>query len=218
MLYPTVIADNFFTDPYKIRNFSLSLKKEKDIEDRHPGVRSRSIHEIDMEIFNYVGQKILSVVYPYEYDKLTFNATMQFQEVDPIFEEGWVHRDSEMSMTSIIYLSEHKNCGTSICHAKDVTANALHTSKKRKYYNNPNKNFFVKERKENNNQFEDSIIVDSRYNRMLCFDSHHLHKANGFIDNKRKDKRLTLITFFYDINYNGERKMRYPLNETRQQD
>ena len=77
---------------------------------------------------------------------------------------------------------------------------------------------FVKERKENNNQFEDSIIVDSRYNRMLCFDSHHLHKANGFIDNKRKDKRLTLITFFYDINYNGERKMRYPLNETRQQD
>tara|TARA_R100000655_G_scaffold6182_1_gene18115 strand:- start:1001 stop:1657 length:657 start_codon:yes stop_codon:yes gene_type:complete len=218
MLYPTIIADNFFTNPEKIRDFGLTLKKEKDVEDRYPGVRSKSLHEIDMGIFNYVGKKILSVVYPYEYDKLRFHATMYFQEVDSIFEEGWTHRDVKMSMTSIIYLSEHRNCGTSICEAKEITAYPLHTSKKRKYYNDPIKNPYTKERKQNNNQFENSIIIDSRYNRMLCFDSHHLHKANGFIDNKRKDKRLTLITFFYDINYNGERKMRYPLNETRQQD
>ena len=52
MLYPTVIADNFFNDPNKVKSFGLNLKKQKDPNNTYPGTRTKSLHEIDASFFN----------------------------------------------------------------------------------------------------------------------------------------------------------------------
>ena len=217
MLYPTVIADNFFNDPNKVKSFGLNLKKQKDPNNTYPGTRTKSLHEIDASFFNYLGIKILSVLYPYEFEKLSFKATMFFQEVSSKFEEGWVHRDNGL-ITSIIYLSDHKNCGTSICQSKNAYSNVINVKEKHQYFKNPEKFNVTKIRELNNNQFEETININSKYNRMISFDSNHLHKANSFKDDKINENRLTLITFFDKISYNGDKRIKYPLDEARKRD
>jgi hypothetical protein len=61
---------------------------------------------------------------------------------------------------------------------------------------NTKNNFYVEE---NNNDFEETVRIDSKYNRLVLFDSNQPHAANKFIDEDIKEDRLTLVGFFQTI-------------------
>ena len=107
-----------------------------------------------------------------EYKDVKFNATQFFQKVnkDAGLDKGNIHTDNTL-LTAIIFLSNHKNCGTSLYKIQDL----------RKSY-------------------KESIMVDSIYNRLVIFDSAQIHAAQGFDDGSEGD-RLSLISFIGTLNH-----------------
>ena len=209
MIYPTLIIDNFFENPDEVRD--IGLKLEKSSQDAYPGKRTQPLHKTQIEFFNWSTNKILAAIYNHQPDDMefTFNAYQTFQAIKPNPKEGkgWVHGDNDFEFTSIVYMSKHKNCGTSIYKRKDGTfpfAGKLHVPNhniKQEYYGS-NKKYdarYFKARDENNKSFEETIKVESLYNRLVLFDSFQYHGVENFYDPAMKEDRLTLVTFFKDV-------------------
>jgi hypothetical protein len=202
MIYPTICLDNFFNNPLKVVEFSKTLEFFKDDKGTWPGQRSKALHEIDLNFFNSFGSKVMSILYP-NIEKITYNCSLVFQKISNTYiNEGWVHNDPN-DLTCIVYLSSHKNCGTSIYDSKKVCSSFVNTEKKENMYI---KNLLSEEKKyltENNNQFEETIIIKSKFNRVLMFDAAQFHAAQKFLEDNISEDRLTLIGFFNNIYFPG---------------
>lgn len=201
MLWPTICVDNFFDDPDKVFRFANSLKYTSDSEGRWPGERSDLLHNIDVNFFQYFGKKVLSILYPMQ-QEINFSLSLTFQRISKKYiNEGWVHEDNANlnEFTSIVYLSKHKECGTSLFDSKKIYSYPINKVHKNNMYLKDSfeeKNIYLKE---NNNQFEETLSIKSKYNRLIMFDSSQLHAAQKFTENTIEEDRLTLIGFFQNI-------------------
>ena len=121
---------------------------------------------------------------------------MYFQKSNKHFGKGWVHADVDFLITGIIYLNpiESLNSGTSIYQAKRTGAEPIHSDIKQDFYKGKIENCDVA-RDENNNQFEETVVVKNKFNRLVLFDSHLFHSANEFVGNDADSERLTLVFF-----------------------
>lgn len=203
MIYPTIILDNFFNDPLKIVHFAKSLEYYQDTEGRWPGERTKQIYELNKYFFENYGSKILSVLYPTIRQK-NFYCSLYFQKISKEYvNKGWIHQDSDSDFTTIVYLSQHKECGTSLFDSKNVSCEIINTENKKNMY--LNKNFEEQEKylDENNNQFIETVKINSKFNRLLMFDSAQFHSAQKFIENNIEEDRLILIGFFSNIHFQG---------------
>jgi hypothetical protein len=198
MLWPFFCIDNFFDNPDEIVEYAKSLPYAPC---HNPGTRTVSLNELDEEFFFWINKKILSVLYPMNYNELAYNATTLFAKVPPnLVHDGWVHEDS-CEFSSIIYLSKQTDCGTSIFSPKK--------SHLKKYQNQDRKaEYFVDEsktdgladlKKTNNENFEESIIVKPKYNRLIIFDGKMPHAAQPYMSADTTEDRLTLNSFFNSI-------------------
>jgi|TARA_R100001460_G_scaffold54441_1_gene93612 hypothetical protein len=210
MIYPTIIIDNFFTDPDEVRKIGLELPKP-DNYNLYPGVRTKPLHESRLDFFNWSTNKIAAAMFQHQpHDqKIEFNAYQSFQAIKPNPNEGmgWIHNDNDYEFTAIVYMSKHKNCGTSFYRREQgffpfqdpnhVNNNTI----KQEYYGSDKKYDarYKKARDGNNRGYEKTLQVDSIYNRLLIFDSYQYHGVENFYDPENKEDRLTLITFFKDI-------------------
>jgi hypothetical protein len=201
MLIPTIILDNFFKYPEKIIEFSKTLQYEECTDGAWPGKRSKNLCEISQELFNKINLQMLSLIYPLKNHSISFEACTQFQKISSIYRQGgWIHADDGM-FTFIVYLSNHKECGTSIYEPKNTISGIIHHDKKRNNYLNKkfdDDTFLL----ENNSQFEETIKIKSRYNRIIGFDSSQIHGAQNFFENGLEEDRLTLISFISNIQGN----------------
>jgi hypothetical protein len=203
MIYPTICLDNFFNEPLKVLEFSKTLKFYKDPEGRWPGERSKLLHEVDFCFFNNFGLKVMSILYP-NVKNVQFKCRLSFQKIsNKYINNGWVHKDIDHDFTCIVYLSSHKKCGTSIYDSKKICSSILNEEQKKEIYL---KNLFLEENKflnENNDQFEETISIKSKFNRFIMFDGSNFHSAQKFLENNIQEERLTLIGFFDDIYFPG---------------
>lgn len=219
MIFPTIIVDDFFDDPQKVKSFANKLKYQKQPEGKWPGKRTNLLHEIDYSFFNHVHLKILSVLYPNDFRKISYNATSSFQKVSSKRHiKGWVHKDVKSEVTAIVYLSKHKNCGTSLWKNKSFFDTDSTMFEKRKINK---KDFYDKNEEDmidkHNSNFEKILNVDSLFNRLILFDSHHHHSAENFLDKDTQEDRLTLVSFIEKITFNNE-AIHYPLTECKRLD
>ena len=214
MIFPTLIVDNFFSDPYKIKTISDKLNFKKDPNGEWPGERSEQLHKVNFNLFNFINLKILSLLYPKDHNQINFTASSTFQKIskERYPHEGWVHKDNPSEITAIVYLSKHKNCGTSLWKAKDFFVPNNMDDKKYYYKKDTFDEEQLKFLKEHNNNYEKILEVDSLFNRVLIFDSNHPHSANNFVDLNVDDDRLTLITFIKKLQINNE-PLKYPITE-----
>jgi hypothetical protein len=220
MFFGTTVLDNFYTDPYKI------IKRSKDFEFSYskdgtwPGQRTEEVHKIDYNLFYHTCLKILSVLYPTDYLNLKFSATQYFQKINlKDYDNGWIHNDGYNNnlFTAIVYLSSHEDCGTSLFHLKKNNFEGLWIDKISPvdyYLNLKDKQKREKDKelcKKNNNQYEETIKINSRLNRLVCFDANHPHASHHFKNSKlKKEPRLTLITFFKDLTRRDGRIIYFP--------
>ena len=79
----------------------------------------------------------------------------------------------------------------------------------KKYGENLNENKYLNE---NNEKFDKILTIDSKFNRLLLFDSNQYHAAEKFKEQDIDEDRLTLITFFTNISGNCNK---YPITEMR---
>lgn len=218
MIWPTLCVDNFFNEPDKVVEFANSCKFSKEGISNYPGTRTEPLHLIDPGFFEWSCKKILSLLYPNEILKgnISWRASQHFQKVpNNLKADGWVHRDPN-EFTAIIYLSKYKNCGTSIYTPKNIYGNIKGTETKHEFFKNGlNKDIAIKEKNNNNEQFEESISFDSVYNRLILFDGQQYHAAQPFLEKNSLEERLTLITFFEIVNSNDVDILKLPIPQSR---
>ena len=216
MIWPTIIVDDFFDEPQKILEISKKINFNSSPHGNWPGERSEEISKINIELFNWINYRLIRILYPMNHERMSWTSSQYFQKIDGNIHkhEGWVHSDNPFEITAIIYLSNHKKCGTSLFNKKNFFNETKHNNKKKEMYLNKNNiNKYLKYLRENNDQFEESLSIDSKFNRLVMFDSNQPHAAQSFgnKDNENED-RLTYIIFFNSIEIQG---IKYPLTEMR---
>jgi len=215
MVYPTIIVDNFFRHPDIVLDLASKTSYKKDLEGHFPGERSDHLHINNFNFFNYVNSKILSTIYPTCFKEINYTAKTFFQKISGkrYPHEGWIHKDSD-EITAIVYLSKHKNCGTSLWKRKDFGGNKLVGHKKEDFNK---KDLFDKESlfylKQSNDMFEKTLTIDSYLNRLVLFDSNNWHSAENLLDKNNEEDRLTLISFIDNINKENS-ALKYSINES----
>ena len=191
------IVDDFFKDPYNIRNISLKLKDHyrSDKDYRWPGYRVDAPQSLAVQYTS----KVLDVT---QDEKLEIS-NCYFQYSDASYGTGSVHHDPG-KYTCITYLNPNpsSNSGTEVYTLDnpggDDYNNKSYNIKNRFYSSDRNpiqKFFFEKKVKEFNSIFKDPCIVANKFNRTLIFDSGRCHRAQNFFGTALKDSRLTLILF-----------------------
>jgi hypothetical protein len=216
MQWPTLIVDDFFTDPQAVVKLSHTFKYKPDVDYAWPGTRSQPIHKEDKDFFLWSTRKIISLLYPSQIliqNGLQWEALQYFQRIPyKVYgEEGWVHRDHDSEFTSIIYLSHHLNSGTCLYEGKHFNIEPDHREEKEKFYRDlKDLKRMQKYRKKTNSKFNKKAELFSNFNRLVLFDGHNWHASS----NRGTDKndRLTLITFFKNIRGND---VRYPVASMR---
>jgi hypothetical protein len=217
MLYPSIVLDNFFTDPDLVVDFASKLNYYKDIEGRWPGERSEMLHVNYHSFFDYVNKKMLKAIYPNE--EIEYAASTTFQKISGkrYPNEGWIHKDPD-ELTGIVYLSKHKFCGTSLCTKISFEEYKFNQDDKHKFYKKDNYDHEeLKSLQKNNQYFKKTLTVDSEYNRLFLFDSSNYHMANSFVDENVNTDRMTLISFIKNIKGKSN-NLKYGVAESRRLD
>lgn len=216
MLFPTIIADDFFRDPDEMVRLSKTLEFKPASDGRWPGYRSKLIHEIDTVLFHKINKKILSIIFP-GYQDLAYRSTCGFQLIkqDPKeqLKEGWVHYDKPHLFTAIIYLSKHEDVGTTIVDPKKLSSEIINVDEKNEFHLGKKIKNIHHLLEENNKQFKDSIAVESRYNRILIFDSSQYHYVPNYISEDTSEDRLTMVCFFDNVSHTLG--IKFPIPEMR---
>ncbi len=216
MIWPTLIVDNFLNDPIAVKNFALKQEYKLSQDGIWPGERTDFLHLINRNLFNSITTKIMTLLYPYEtfYGNKEWNALCNFQKIkSQVTNTGWTHHDGDKEFTAIIYLSFHNNCGTSICEPKNFCNHTLYEKEKKQMFLNNDKKM-IKYQKENNDNFIDTININSKFNRLLLFDAFNYHRVNQFEEKDVSEERLTLICFFSNIK-NIKNNIKTPIPSSR---
>jgi len=212
-MIPNIVLDNFFPDPDKIVDYALNQQFYPDKNGTWPGKRTNPLHELDKNLFNSICNKILKIL-SLSLDNCNYwEFDMMFQLIEPYGESkyglkncGWVHCDHPAVFAGIIYLNKNpeKDTGTIIYSEKFGYSNF-----NMKNIESKRKNFlgeevcnsqFEEDYYEANSQFEESIVINNVYNRILMFSGNQYHSAQtyGF-----SQKRLTLVFFCKSIALNN---------------
>ena len=204
MIWPSLSVDRFFINPESVIEYSKSLTF-KSGNGSWPGKRTESTHTFDNNFFLRTTTKIISSLYPNDYQKdncLEWQATQFFQKIKPSEypEKGFIHQDLTCEFTSIVYLSDEKNNGTCLYQLKRPVKDNSYEEEQKKNYLNPNKKRtkkFNEELKKNQNSYEKVLEFKSKKNRMILFDGSQYHGVDNYGNDDKE--RLTLITFFESV-------------------
>ena len=218
--FPSCV-DNFFDEPDLIREFALSLDMKPSEDGSWPGLRSKSLHEIDNELHQNIFLKILSVYYDLKYADISWGSGRAFFQSIPKYKgsdsinKGWIHMDNSDELAGLVYLTPNANpdSGTSLFKLKDEFKETYvpfaRSPDKHNFYTDrkiTDKNY-IKSLEKHNNQFVETVRFQNVYNRLITYDANELHKANSF---ECDQSRLTLVFFIRDIK--NDNIKRSPLN------
>ena len=212
MLWPTVCIDDFFKNPEAVIAFANKQKFSKG-SGRWPGERTEPTYTYSKEFFDDTTQKVVAALYPKECldPNIRWRAQQFFQRIPGSKTPGFIHTDTGLEFTSVIYLSNHEDAGTAIYKQIKAPIPDHLEAKKKGYLINENSKDFKKALKDNRECFQKTLEFTSLKNRMVLFDARHHHGVENF--GKSKEPRLTLITFFYSIGKEGGEPLKYHVNE-----
>lgn len=204
MLFPTVVIDDFFKDPYKIRSYALEQKffNCREIGGNWPGRRTQSLLKLNPDLTNEISLKILSVFYGcHAGASVEYEVDLYFQLIEPFeyrdINEGWVHKDRCM-VSGIIYLNPNDTHlgGTSIYQPVEFISKGLPQIPYNDFDKHPT-NIYLNAIKENNSKFKETIKISNVFNRMVMFDGKCPHGVPMFTNGE--ESRLTLVYFFHKV-------------------
>ena len=209
-----VVVDDFFNDPEMIVDYGKSLRKEQAGYPAQPGLRSKSLWEINEHLARAIMLKIMSCYYDLEYTNLSWEMSdMRFQEV-PRFSEnkndvrnkGWIHQDDEFGdmfqLAGLIYLTPDidPDSGTSLYNAKSNNYHKIYSKDVLYKDGSFDREEHTKSQIKQEENFEEKLRVQNIFNRLIAYDTSEWHRANSYYNGDGKDARLTLGFFVGKIN------------------
>jgi len=210
MIYPTVVLDNFFTNPDTIRDFALSLPYERDADGRWPGERSPMLHTHNEDLVFSFAKKIISIYYDNGMEVFWDGIQMAFQKIKPyssnknsLLNKGWIHTDGRRSFAGVVYLTPYAplDTGTTIFGLKQE--HHEHTQgeqevKSKLYRGLPfDEKEYNTEIEELYNKFKVVTEVKNVYNRCIQYDAQQWHSGTNY--HTEGEDRLSLIYFFTNV-------------------
>jgi hypothetical protein len=206
--FPVTVIDDFFTNPLEIREFALSQEFTKDGRN-YPGTRTRRLHEINEPLFNLLCGKVLSTWFDIFSKSYGWQVITCFQKISPnkerpILNEPWIHQDSMSILGGLIYFNqeESEEGGTTTYTLPDSKVAQKRIDQKEgnevrfNVFDNPDKvsDEQIKMALQKNNEgFQPSVKISSKFNRLVCFDCETWHAQTSY-GNWTED-RLTLPFF-----------------------
>ena len=202
-MFPITVVDDFFPEPDKIVDFALKQRFFDTDKGRWPGRRTEEIGVLDLDLFNWISNKILSNYFETIFRE--FKMAMTFQIVTSFHADqyhprnkGWIHQDKCL-MGGIIFLTKdpEPDTGTSIFRSKtgyfsspiDISLDVKEKLYKREEVSDDD---YLKGYNVMRKNMVESIYVDNVYNRMMCFPATAYHGVRTYGLNK---ERLTLPFF-----------------------
>lgn len=199
-IFDLMVIDDYFDEPDRIRE--LALSQRFDYPKRNfPGSRSRLLYEVQRELDEALTEELSICAFSGGRIKIS----SLFQWTPAIFESGWVHADTDVSVAGVIYLNCQPpiNSGTSFFYPNFVGDVDIETFNVRDqfYRGEPiDINMYREARDAHNARFSKTISVDNVFNRCLIFDAQTFHKENLFFGESKLNARLTLLFFANTIN------------------
>jgi hypothetical protein len=185
-----IVIDNFYDDPYKIREFAI--KQTYTTHEYHPGMRSESFAtEHHKEIFNKILEPFSGKITDF-YPNCS-NGAFQYNTANDI--KSWIHVDSEnTNWAGIIYLTPNApvSGGTGFFKYKDGSINLLDTN----LLNNDEE---IRDNCRDNTKWELVSSVGNLFNRLVLFNSSQYHMSlNYFVDNLYNGRFMQVFFFTTD--------------------
>lgn len=198
--FPTTVIDNFYEDPDMLRSWVLEQEFFKGNRGSWPGVRTKLLHDLNPELFDFVLKKLNFILRQCGYQEIVELQT-GFQLVDETYGRGWVHDDDpKLHLAGVVYLNKDAGpgCGTTIYkdapdfNGKEYTDMFMHdvitaTPEERAT--------LAKYREDQVANFEPTIKIESVFNRCVIFDSRCWHSADKFFGVEKEDCRLNQVFF-----------------------
>jgi hypothetical protein len=81
-----------------------------------------------------------------------------------------------------------------------MQSNTLHGEEKEQFFKDRSsidEALYLKKLEENNSNFVETLTVGNVYNRLVCYDGAHFHKANNFVCGE--EPRLTQVFFVKNV-------------------
>ena len=187
------IIDDFFEDPYKIREIGLNLLKSQhscilnDSGKNYPGIRVRC----SLEIKDYVKEKVEHLL-----NKKILTFACEFHITSSIHKCGLIHYDDE-GFAGLVYLNENppKDSGTILCDQiyenYKLTTGFSQASSTRdidfiRSYGDQKKAF-------NKKNFTINTTVENKFNRFILYEGHQHHAPHNYFGNNLFNSRLVLV-------------------------
>jgi hypothetical protein len=200
-----ICVDNFYNDPDSVVEYALSC--DYTITDKHfPGARTEPLFNINYDFYqNIFCKKLMSILFDLDNTYVNFSIDTRFHKIkkisnDPSVNLGGVHLDGglfgqKLAFAGVIYLNKNYNlnCGTSIFIKKTDTLPEFNTLDE-KWHNYAND-----DKQQYRNNFIETIRFQNIYNRLILYDSCHMHAINTLASD---EDRLTQV-FFCDSIISG---------------
>jgi hypothetical protein len=193
---PIKVIDNFFEAPELWRHYGLKQSYSTDNSATWPGVRSTTLDQLDMELFNSVASTIMKHMHDKQYFSLL---KINFALVDGSYNIGWMHQDEpKYNVAGVIFLNKLAPVKTGLSFYTRIANN-------NQDYNGMffkelkadliDRDPFVKFKEEQRTQFKLNMTVENVFNRCVMFPPDQFHAADGYFGTSFDDSRLT-INFF----------------------
>jgi len=193
---PIKVIDTFLESPELWRDYALKQEFFRDTMAPWPGLRTKSLNEINPDLFNSLARKLIkhchgSTEFPH--------LEITFALVDETFGTGWIHQDEpKYNIAGMIYLNPSAPLGTgtgfynfstytdeSFFHQALDEYNALEVDRPK----------FEEAKQRQRSFFNKTMTVENEFNRCLMFHPNQWHAADKFFGNSKETARLT-INFF----------------------
>jgi hypothetical protein len=206
--FPVVVMDNFYSNPDEIREYALSLEYFPAEENRHPGKRTKPLHEIDQTFNDFCISKFLSLYYNLDNTFVQWNVQTRFQLIESYNEdpESWlnknfIHTDGNCTLAGIVYLNYNANINAGTSMYRPVKQLGLIDTdmviRKQFYNNEPVEQEYIEQIKYHTSQFEETLTVKNIYNRVVAYDANVFHA--GSTVHVGNEARLTQVFFVHEV-------------------
>lgn len=199
------IIDDFFPDPFFIRNVALKCNDFISLP-QYAGKRCKIPKEIETLTLSLIEK---NTSYKLKISKIDPEG-MSFNFIDSSYCCGMPHSDHPVAKYScIIFLSPYppKLSGIEIYQkyeGKEYNPTILKSNDTKEKFFTSNRNLFEKFKYKyisniTKKKQKHKVQIENKFNRMILFDSNLLHSAQNYFGSAKQDCRLTLMSFLYPI-------------------
>jgi hypothetical protein len=194
MLISPIVIDDFYIDPYQVREFALS--QEFDVRGNYPGQRTisfanDSILEIIQNAIRYAGGQVL------DWNISEYTGAFQYTTS---WDRSWIHADQTTSWAGVLYLTPNAplSAGTGLFKHKETGLFAAPR--------NSDGGYDVELLNKINVDAQDMTkweLVDrvaNKFNRLVLYRGDLFHMSLDYFGQNKYDGRL-FQTFFFNSEY-----------------